>query len=409
LWRHQQRVVADHEVTDALMRSSHLVLYGTPGSNSLLESVAAQLPIRVTDRAVLLGERELSAPGVGTRFIHPNPRAPNRYVIVQAAPTLAGVQAGNRLPDFVSDYVVYDAASTATRPRLVFDARRCPPAEGFFTTEWQLQTAVTTAANADPDATVNDEQLAPATVPWSSLPVPPAPPMPPRPKRFSVPFDDPAGEVARTIARRAWSFENLRATIPGGTWRVDEQVVWHVQRSERCIAGLTRAKIRHDPWIEPLLTPVPTPVVLVGRINGVTFHSAHEDRDVMISCELAQRLQVLVEIVKKHGIVAIDVMSSYREQPRVSFHSFGLALDILRFRSKTESFTVLTDFERTPDHETCSAPEPNSPKAKVLRAIACDLAASNTFSSVLTPNYNEGHRDHMHIDIRPSDPRIFVR
>jgi hypothetical protein len=161
--------------------------------------------------------------------------------------------------------------------------------------------------------------------------------------------------------------------------------------------------------LEPLLTPVPTPVVLTGRVDGVTFHSAHADREVLISCELAQRLQVLTQVLKGHGIVAVDVMSSYREQPRVSFHSFGLALDMLRFRSKTESYTVLTDFERTPDHETCSAPEPSSPKAKVLRAIACELAASNTFSSVLTPNYNEGHRDHFHIDVRPDDPRVFVR
>lgn len=409
LWRHQQQVLADHEVTEGVMQAHHVVLYGTPGSNSVLASIAARLPIRVTESAVMLGDRQLSAAGSGTRFIYPNPRAPNRYVIVQTAPTLAGVQAGNRLPDFVSDYVVYDAASTITRPRLVFDARRRPLAEGFFTSEWQLPVATTTAANTDAEAELNDEVLVEAAVPWSSLPVPPAPPMPPRPKRFSVPFDDPAGEIARTLARRAWSFENLRATISGGTWRVDEQAVWHVQRSERCMKGLTRSKIRHDPWLEPLLTPVPTPVVLTGRIDGVTFHSAHEDREVMISCELAQRLRALAQIVKKHGIVAIDVMSSYREEPRVSFHSFGLALDIVRFRSKTESYTVLTDFERTPDHETCSAPEASSPKAKVLRAIACDLAASNTFSSVLTPNYNEGHRDHIHIDIRPDDPRVFVR
>jgi hypothetical protein len=153
---------------------------------------------------------------------------------------------------------------------------------------------------------------------------------------------------------------------------------------------------------------VPTPVIL-KRIDGVTFHSAHEDREVVVSCELARRLMTLVAIVKKHGITAIDVMSSYREQPRVSFHSFGLALDILRFRSPTQSYTVLTDFERTPDHETCSAPRPNAPKAKVLLAIACDLAGSNVFASVLTPNYNEGHRDHFHVDVRPDDPRIFVR
>jgi len=44
-----------------------------------------------------------------------------------------------------------------------------------------------------------------------------------------------------------------------------------------------------------------------------------------------------------------------------------------------------------------------------LVAIACELYRSGKFQSVLTPNYNEGHRDHFHIDIRPDDPRAFLR
>jgi hypothetical protein len=41
--------------------------------------------------------------------------------------------------------------------------------------------------------------------------------------------------------------------------------------------------------------------------------------------------------------------------------------------------------------------------------IACEIGASKRFSSVLTPNYNEGHRNHFHLDVRPNDPRVFVR
>lgn len=432
LWRHQQRVIADTQVTEELLRSHHVVLYGTPGSNSVLDSIAAQLPIRVGAQDIAVGDRTLSGTGVGTRFVYPNPRAPQRYVIVQAAPTLAGVQAGNRLPDFLADYVVFDAKSTQSRPRLVFDSRRKPLAEGFFDGAWKLP-GVTTSANetggSDADGVVaagDEMRVANPEVPWSSLPVPPAPPLPARVKRFAVPMSDPAGESARTIARRVGSFENFRATIAGGTWRVEQGAVWQVQREAKCLSELTKAGVRYEAWQqaqdaqqppdaqtpqalrEPLPTPVPTPVIL-RRIDGVVFHSAHDDREVVVSCELARRLVTLAAMVKKHGITAIDVMSSYREQPRVSFHSFGLALDILRFRSPTQSYTVLADFERTPDHETCSAPQPNAPKAKVLLAIACDLASSNVFASVLTPNYNEGHRDHFHVDVRPDDPRIFVR
>jgi hypothetical protein len=45
----------------------------------------------------------------------------------------------------------------------------------------------------------------------------------------------------------------------------------------------------------------------------------------------------------------------------------------------------------------------------VLQRIACDLAQSRHVSTVLTPNYNAGHRDHFHVDVRPDDPRVFVR
>ena len=61
------------------------------------------------------------------------------------------------------------------------------------------------------------------------------------------------------------------------------------------------------------------------------------------------------------------------------------------------------------EQRTCSGPQPTSGSARVLRRIACDLYRSGKFQSVLTPNYNEGHRDHFHIDIRPDDPRAFLR
>jgi hypothetical protein len=70
---------------------------------------------------------------------------------------------------------------------------------------------------------------------------------------------------------------------------------------------------------------------------------------------------------------------------------------------------VKTDFEITHHVQTCSAPAPKSEKARALLDIACRLGQSGKFSSVLTPNYNAGHRDHFHIDIRPDDPRTFLR
>jgi len=139
LWTVEQEVVADSDVTPALAASAHLVLYGTPGDNRVLDRVMAKLPIRVEADAVLMGDKRFDQKGAGTRFIYPNPEAPTRYLIVNAAPTLDGVRRSHNLPDFVPDYVVYDASSTGTRPRLV--PGKPLLARGFFDARWQLPAA----------------------------------------------------------------------------------------------------------------------------------------------------------------------------------------------------------------------------------------------------------------------------
>jgi hypothetical protein len=136
---------------------------------------------------------------------------------------------------------------------------------------------------------------------------------------------------------------------------------------------------------------------------------AHEERPMLMSCELATRLPVLVRVLRRHGVRGVDVMSAYREKPRPSFHTMGLGLDLMRFFTRGKILSVTDDFLETPAHETCQAPRPESKRARALLSIACELFESRRFSTVLTPNYNQGHRDHFHIDIRPNDPRFFIR
>jgi predicted esterase len=136
LWSVEQEVLPDSAVTPALAKSAHLVLYGTPGDNAVLDRIAAKLPIRVEGQAVRLGDKSLGERGVGVRFIYPNPEATQRYVIVQSAPTIDGVRRGLNLPDFVPDWVVYDASSAAARARLVPGKRA--PLRGFFGSKWEL-------------------------------------------------------------------------------------------------------------------------------------------------------------------------------------------------------------------------------------------------------------------------------
>jgi hypothetical protein len=184
--------------------------------------------------------------------------------------------------------------------------------------------------------------------------------------------------------------------------------MWSIRSQAQCLRELDKSHVKYALVERELTTPVPTLVKIDGPIEGVRFESAHLDRDVEVSCDMALRLPAFARLLRALGVRSVLVASSYRDQPRASFHTFGMALDIAAFRTAAESLIVAKHFEMSPDHLTCKA-EPQTPQGKQLLSIACALAESRLFSSVLTPNYNEGHRDHFHLDMRPDDPRFFVR
>jgi hypothetical protein len=473
LWNHVQPVVADTEVTEEMMRRSHLVLYGTPGANGVLERMASSLPISVTSEGVRVGETLYDGRGVGTRFVYPNPLVSDgrggRYVIVQAAPTTDGVRRGHNLPDFLPDWVVYDASTTGSRARLI-SGRGGQIAMGYFDRFWRLaetpavlgtleprspwDEACAEVAGADegplatldvvlaqldagvdaPDApgdayvespeererrlAINralgmpeDFVMSPSVLeqhPPPELPPGEALPVPPPPRRFAAPRSDPAGRIARIIARRIPTFPNYRAIIPGGAWD-DDAEVWSIRSDADCLAALDAAAIPYVRPAEELTTPIPTPVTITGPIGGVTYAMLDTEEALTVSCEMALRMQTISRVVAAHDVVRVQVLSAYRNHPRSSFHTMGLGLDLFDFtRSDGSVLSVLDDFVETPAHSTCDAPRGRG-HARVLLRIACDLVESHAFSSVLTPNYNDGHRNHFHLDARPDDPRTFVR
>jgi hypothetical protein len=46
-------------------------------------------------------------------------------------------------------------------------------------------------------------------------------------------------------------------------------------------------------------------------------------------------------------------------------------------------------------------PSPATDDAKELRAIVCEIAAARIFTSILTPNYDRPHFNHIHLDLTP--------
>jgi len=232
------------------------------------------------------------------------------------------------------------------------------------------------------------------------------PPAPPAPERFLSPAGDPAGSAARHLAREVRSFPNYRARHAAGTWLTDPLARWSMRAEADCLRALEEAGVRsrRQSWTP---TPVATAVVVTGEVSGVTFQKTRPV-PLILSCEMAARLPALARVLLRHGVWRVDVMSAYRREPRTSFHRLGLGLDLSAFHTAAGRLSVQADFELTPDSATCDGPPPAVPAAATLRAIACELADTRLFSTVLTPNY-PGHEDHFHLDARPDDPRIYVR
>ncbi len=446
VWYLNQRVIPDTEVTPELMERVHLALYGAPGQNAVLDRIAEQLPIRAENGAIVTSAgARFQGSDVGARFVYPNPLSPRRYVLVHTGVTADAVARTRNLPDFLPDYVIYDRRTTSTRPRLI-SGRNAPLAAGYFDRFWQLPapsadaSAGAGAGTGEGDAEGGDahehlplppgvtaermRELAIAVgappdfvlpralflqTPAPELPPGPVPSAPARPRRFLAPADDPNGPIARMIARMVPGFYNYRAIIPGGLWETTQRAVWHIRPEAECLAELDEAGVAYERVAEDLGTPTPTPVRITGPVGGVGFATVRPDDPIIISCELASRLPLLVRIARREGTRRIVILSSHRTAPRISFHRMGMALDIFAFDTTRGRLSVNDDFVETPAHPTCQAPEPDDWRAAALQRIACALAESHRFNSVLTPNYNEGHRNHFHVDIRPDDDRIFVR
>lgn len=77
----------DVDVTEADIRDKHLILFGDPGSNSLLARALPTLPLKWSPAEVTLGGKPQSARQYAPVFICRNPLAPDRYIVVNSGHT----------------------------------------------------------------------------------------------------------------------------------------------------------------------------------------------------------------------------------------------------------------------------------------------------------------------------------
>src|SRR5262249_1296392 len=116
--------------------SHNLVLWGDPGSNSVLARISDRLPVRWTRESVTAGGASYPADHHVPVLIYPNPLNPKKYVVLNSGFTYREYDYLNnaRQTPKLPDWAVVDISQPATS--------RAPGqivAAGFFGEHWELQ------------------------------------------------------------------------------------------------------------------------------------------------------------------------------------------------------------------------------------------------------------------------------
>lgn len=161
------------------------------------------------------------------------------------------------------------------------------------------------------------------------------------------------------------------------------------------------------------LRGVADPVRVQPLINGVRYRyvSHAEPQAMSMDCELAPRLFRLSELVRPYGIDEVIHIGIYNYRCigggdpdsgtcTPSQHAYARAIDLHAFglEGSDETYSTEDDFVITRRADDCPMMSSSEPD-RVLKEIACALWAEGIFQIVLTPNYNDAHRNHYHVDL----------
>jgi hypothetical protein len=172
---------------------------------------------------------------------------------------------------------------------------------------------------------------------------------------------------------------------------------------------------------DPRPTPgVATAVRLQGPIRGVQFLApGNKSPYGALDCRLALALDALAEVLVDHGVKLARVDNFWRPGARLpgskkkSQHNYGLAIDLMGLQlNDGRELDVEDHFLGVIGAPACgggavmTAPDE---RAIVLRNLICDLARRGIFHVLLTPNFNEAHKNHFHLDIKRDSPAWIIR
>lgn len=128
-------VKLDTEVTPQDVRDCNLVLFGTPQTNSVLLDISSLLPVKIDDHSYKVGENTFAGADLGLVMCYPNPRSPQRYVLIYSGEPWGQKLSVNHKHDLLPDFCIFTTKSFGR------DDTNEALCAGFFDMNWQLSPA----------------------------------------------------------------------------------------------------------------------------------------------------------------------------------------------------------------------------------------------------------------------------
>ena len=127
-----------YATSEPLANDRALFLVGNAKSNRVVRELEPDLPIRIDGDDVMLGTRRIGPSSqLGAAFVRPNPRRPDRYLVVVEGVGPLGTWRSLSLPELLPDFVVFDEDAAPARGLLVMGTGTLRAA-GFFGADWSL-------------------------------------------------------------------------------------------------------------------------------------------------------------------------------------------------------------------------------------------------------------------------------
>jgi hypothetical protein len=160
---------------------------------------------------------------------------------------------------------------------------------------------------------------------------------------------------------------------------------------------------------------VPDPVTLTTPINGMPYRyvSNENPRETFfMDCSLAVSLLRAAPLLRERDVVEVADIGVYNYRciggegtppdcPQgISQHAYAKGIDLAGFTDVDGNFfSVNDDWVIDPDAEDTCAAGVEAGADAFLHELICSLKGADTWNIVLTPNYNDAHRNHFHVDM----------